>query len=368
MAASSTRPKQLHSDFSPHYSQLSSFYEASTSNVLSKPLKVLLASLQEKSNKQGLRACVAIGLSGGADSSMLLATLAPFVRQLDINLHILHIHHGLMDDADRWAEHCQSLAAYLGFQCVVLRVEVERQSGLGEEAAAREARYQAYSQYCEHHGIDDFILAHHLNDQAETLLLRLLRGTGVKGMGGMLETHRYGGVVYHRPWLGIERQVITDAAALFTELSGFAMIRDPSNLDLRYKRAAVRRLLIPGLDQAWPQWKRNLSRHARHMLDAQALLDELAEEDLQSLDLRDEARDFCLASWRELSARRQSNTLRYWLTLHDIPMPTERRLNDWLRQLREVHQLGFDRGLRLKHQNCLIVVERGRVRLCLQAD
>lgn len=368
MAASSKRPKQLHSDFSFHYSQLSSFYEAKASGVLSKPLKALLASLQKKSNKQGLRACVAIGLSGGADSSMLLATLAPLVRLLDINLHVLHIHHGLMDDADSWAKHCQSLATYLGFECAVLRVEVERQSGLGEEAAARVARYQAYSQYCENHGIDDFILAHHLNDQAETLLLRLLRGTGVKGMGGMLETHRYGGVVYHRPWLGVERQVITEAAALFTELSGFEMIRDPSNLDPRYKRAAVRRLLIPGLDQAWPQWKQSLSRHARHMLDAQVLLDELAEEDLQSLDLRDDSKDFCLASWRKLSARRQANVLRYWLTLHDIPMPTERRLNDWLRQLREVHQLGFDRGLRLKHQDCLIVVERGRVQLCFEVD
>ena len=368
MVVSSKKPKPLHSDYYPHYAQLSSFYEANASVILSKPLKALLASLQKNSNRQGLKACVAIGLSGGADSSMLLATLAPLVRQFDITLHILHIHHGLMKEADSWAEHCQSLASYLGFNCAVLRVEVERQSGLGEEAAARVARYQAYRQYCEAHGIDDFILAHHLNDQAETLLLRLLRGTGVKGMGGMLETHHYGGVAYHRPWLGVEREVITEAAAVFTELSGFDMVQDPSNLDLRYKRAAVRRLLIPGLDQAWPQWKQNLNRHARHMLDAQALLDELAAEDLQSLDLLDGARDFCLASWRELSERRQANTLRYWLTLHDIPMPTERRLRDWLRQLREVHQLGYDRGLRLQHQRCLIVVERGRVQLCFEPD
>lgn len=365
MAASSKKPKPLSSEY---YPQLSSFYEAKASNALSKSLAELLASFQKNSTKQGLKACVAIGLSGGADSSMLLAALAPLVRQFNITLHIVHIHHGLMDDADTWAEHCQALATYLGFECKVLRVEVERQSGLGEEAAARVVRYQAYSQYCQAHGIRDFILAHHLNDQAETLLLRLLRGTGVKGMGGMLEMHAYGGVDYHRPWLAIERQVITDAAAVFTKLSGFEMIRDPSNLDLRYKRAAVRRLLIPGLDRAWPQWKQNLGRHARLMLDAQTLLDELADDDLQALDLSDESKSFCLVSWRELSTRRQANVLRYWLTLHDIAMPTERRLNDWLRQLREVHQLGFDRGLRLKHQSWLIVVERGRVRLSLELD
>ncbi|MDK7178768.1 ATP-binding protein, partial [Micrococcus luteus] len=90
--------------------------------------------------------------------------------------------------------HCQALAAYLGAHCEVLRVTVARHSGLGEEAAARLARYQAYSAYCQAHQIQHFILAHHLNDQAETLLLRLLRGSGVKGMGGMQREHRYGGV------------------------------------------------------------------------------------------------------------------------------------------------------------------------------
>lgn len=362
MAASLRKPKALNSNY---YPQLVRFYEAEATSVLTKPLVALLASLQQYSTitTSVNSLSIAIGLSGGADSSMLLAALAPLVRQFQISLHIIHIHHGLMDEADDWAEHCQSLAVYFDFKCEVLRVEVEPQSGLGEEAAARVARYRAYSDYCRTHDIEHFILAHHLNDQAETLLLRLLRGAGVKGMGGMHSRHLYGGVNYHRPWLSIDRKLITDAAAIFTDLSGFAMIRDPSNLDIRYKRAAVRRLLIPGLDQAWPQWKQNLSRHARLMLEAQALLDEVAESDLQQLDLKDEDRDFCLASWRELSERRQANALRYWLALHDIPMPTERRMNDWLRQLREVHQLGYDRSLNLQHQQWRILVERGRVRL-----
>lgn len=362
MAASLKRPKAPSAHY---YPSLKSFYEAKATGVLTKPLVALLTSLQSSSvsasNEQALH--IAVGLSGGADSSMLLATLAPLLRELNITAHILHIHHGLMLDADAWAEHCQALATYLGFQCEVLRVAVDADSGLGEEAAARSARYQAYSEYCQAHQIEHFILAHHLNDQAETLLLRLLRGSGVKGMGGMLSEHYYGGVLYHRPWLALERQVIIDAAALFTELSGFEMIRDPSNLDIRYKRGALRRLLIPGLDQAWPQWKQNLSRHGRLMLEAQALLDEVAESDLAQLDLSDEGRSFCLAAWRKLSERRQANVLRYWLALHQIPMPTERRLNDWLRQLREVHQLGFDRSLTLQHQQWQILVARGRVHL-----
>ncbi|MDO5666295.1 MAG: tRNA lysidine(34) synthetase TilS [Alcaligenaceae bacterium] len=364
MAASLRKPNPLSSDI---YPQLVSFYEAKETTVLTKALVTLLASLQTSISTQGSadKLKIAIGLSGGADSSMLLATLAPLVRQFSLSLHIIHIHHGLMADADAWAEHCQSLAAYFGFQCEVLRVEVEPQSGLGEEAAARVARYQAYSDYCQIHAIQHFILAHHLNDQAETLLLRLLRGTGVKGMTGMLSAHLYGGVTYHRPWLTIDRKLITEAATVFTGLSGFTMIRDPSNLDLRYKRAAVRRLLIPGLDQAWPQWKQTLSRHAGLMSEAQELLDELAESDLQELDLKDEGRSFCLASWRQLSERRQANVLRYWLALHGVQMPTERRINDWLRQLREVHQLGFDRSLSLQHQRWRIVVMRGRVCLSL---
>ena len=355
--------KKLKELSSTYYPQLAPFYESKATAVLTKPLVALLTSLQQSSEQNSFNSKLAIGLSGGADSSMLLATLAPLVRQLNINLHIVHIHHGLMDDADAWATHCQALANYLGFECQVLPVKVEQQSGLGEEAAARVARYQAYSDYCQQQGIAHFILAHHLNDQAETLLLRLLRGAGVKGMGGMLDEHFYGAVTYHRPWLAIDRKIITTAAEKFTELSGFEMIRDPSNLDIRYKRAAVRRLLIPGLDKAWPQWKQTLSRHARMMLDAQSLLDEVAESDLQQLDLRDGGKDFCLASWRELSERSQANVLRYWLAMHNIPLPTERRINDWLRQLREVHQLGFDRGLSLKHNRWHIAVERGRVRL-----
>lgn len=345
------------------FSQLSRFYGAKETNVLTKALVEFFSSLQKKSDHQQTTTKIAIGLSGGADSSMLLAVLAPLVKHYNLSLHILHVHHGLMKDADAWAAHCQSLAAYLGFECEVIKVVVDSQSGLGEEAAARMVRYDAYKKYCQQHEIHKFILAHHLNDQAETILLRLLRGTGVRGMGGMSASHDFEGVRYYRPWLTIDRKVITDAASRFTELSGLAMIQDPSNLDIRYKRAAVRRLLIPGLNKAWPQWKQHLARHARLMNDAQALLDEVAKNDLLTLDPREKERSFCLASWRQLSQRRQANVLRYWLTLYNIQMPTERRINDWLRQLREVHQLGYDRALRLKHQSWLILVKQGRVRL-----
>lgn len=358
MVASLKKPKPLSEYYHP---SLILFYEAKSTSGLMKPLVDLLRSLQSANPTATPALRIAVGLSGGADSSMLLAAMIPMVRKFNISLHVLHIHHGLMSEADVWAEHCQALAAYLGAHCEVLRVTVARHSGLGEEAAARLARYQAYSDYCQAHQIQHFILAHHINDQAETLLLRLLRGSGVKGMGGMQREHRYGGVIYHRPWLQLERQLIMEAAARFTELSGFEMIKDPSNLDLRYKRGALRRLLIPGLERAWPQWKQTLSRHARLMAEAQALLEEVAAADLEQLDLGPGASDFSLLAWRQLSERRQAHVLRYWLSLHDIPMPTERRLQDWLRQLREVHQLGFDRSLTLQHQCYRIAVVRGRV-------
>lgn len=363
MVASLTSPKLTTSDY---YPQLDSFYADDAVKQLLAPLLDCVVAVAEQSEpdrqvNQALR--LAVGLSGGADSSMLLAVLAPVAKQLAIDLHILHIHHGLMADADAWAAHCQALASYFGFSCHVIAVKVSETKALGEEAAARLARYQAYSDYCQEHQIDNFILAHHLNDQAETLLLRLLRGAGVRGMSGMQLSHRYGGVTYYRPWLSVDRSVITRAASHFTQLSGFEMIKDPSNLDVRYKRAAVRRLLIPGLDQAWPQWKQTLNRHAALMTETQALLDEVAASDLETLDLRDEGRDFCLVRWRDLTPRRQVNVLRHWLSLHAIQMPTERRIQDWLRQLREVHQLGFDRALRLQHQDYVITVSRGRVQI-----
>lgn len=335
---------------------------------------------------------VAIGLSGGADSAMLSVCAASLAKQYHIHLHCLYIHHGLMAGADEWQQHCNELVKQLNqlffatdFNQVVfaaLVVQVDKHSGLGIEGAAREARYQAFVKYAQQHQIEHFLLAHHLNDQAETLLLRLLRGSGVRGMQGMQaeswrRTQANDGVhmsatraeeavsemevCFHRPWLMLEREHILDLAHWFEQQIQWVPVQDESNFDERYKRGVIRQYLNPVLHQFWPSWRQNLARHARLMQEAQQMMDDMAVVDFQCLEVQDQSHSFSLKAWRALPTYRQSNVLRYWLGLFNIAMPSDKRLQAWLKQLREVHQLGFDREVLLPHENYVIRVKRGRV-------
>lgn len=346
-----------------------SFLPSQASRLL-KPLADLLMMLRGQA--------VVVGLSGGADSAMLAVCVAELAKRYDISLHCLHIHHGLMENADSWQQQCQELThileevyseqisrkqAVISFASIAVHVDIH--SGLGIEGAAREARYQAFLQYAKQHHIRHFLLAHHLDDQAETLLLRLLRGSGVKGMQGMaVKTIRYVGeekIYFHRPWLGIERSAILLLADWFMQQTKWSVVQDESNLDIRYKRGVIRRYLTPTLDQYWSSWKQNLTRYARLMNETQQIIDDLSALDFQQLSPSEDRRSFCLKSWRELPVYRQPYVLRYWLNLFHIAMPTDKRLQEWLRQLREVHQLGFDREVRLVHEQSIIMVKRGRV-------
>lgn len=304
---------------------------------------------------------IALGFSAGADSAMLAVCASALSTQYAIDLRLVHIHHGLMEHADYWVERGQALAEYLDLDFTVIPVNVDRSSGLGLEAAAREARYQAFIHYAQVHHIKHFLLAHHLDDQAETLLLRLLRGSGVRGMRGMQPTIEKEGVLFHRPWLRCERSFILSLADSVAKEIDWYAVQDESNVDTAYKRGAVRVALSPALNQYWPSWKQNLARHAHLMEEAQLIVDDMAELDFKGLLPSKDQRSFCLKTWRTLPSYRQSNVLRYWLTLFDLQMPTERRLQDWLKQLREVHQLGFDREVRLAHEGRIIVVSKGRV-------
>lgn len=346
-------------------------YQASR---LLKPLADLFTDLRGQT--------VAIGFSAGADSAMLAVCAAELATQYQIQLKLIHIHHGLMSQADAWVTQAQRLAQYLTqyragslvqnladvsieaeIEFVPIYVEVDRTSGLGIEAAAREARYEAFIHYAKEQQIKHFLLAHHLDDQAETLLLRLLRGSGVRGMRGMQESIEKEGIIFYRPWLRCERMLILSLANQFAEATSWYAVQDESNLDTSYKRGAVRVELSPALNQYWPSWKQNLARHARLMEEAQAIVDDMAALDFQNLLPSDDQRSFCLKAWRTLPEYRQSNVLRYWIALFGLQMPTDRRLQDWLKQLREVHQLGFDREVRLPHEGHMIVVSKGRVRI-----
>ncbi len=306
---------------------------------------------------------IGVALSAGADSAMLALHAAHAARRLGRRLHCFHIHHGLQAGADDWLAQAHRLAGLLGADCHSRRVAVDV-DGRGMEAAARDARYAALAGLAAHAGIGHLLLAHHQDDQAETVLLRLLRGTGPLGLAAMRPVTERGGLVWVRPWLDQPRSAILDCARRFEALSGWRPVGDPSNDDGRYARAALRTGLAPVLDARWPAWRRTLARHAGQARELSDWVDEAARADWPGLDPSPDGREFSLAAWRALPAPRQAAALRHWLHALDLRMPTEARLRDWLRQLREVHALGHDRDLRLRHEDAWIVVRRGRV-LCV---
>ncbi|HWL28571.1 MAG TPA: tRNA lysidine(34) synthetase TilS [Burkholderiaceae bacterium] len=304
---------------------------------------------------------LAVGLSGGADSAMLALHAALYARRKGIELHCFHVHHGLQDTADAWQDHAHMLASLLQLPCHSYVVQVDLSNGDGIESAAREARYRALALLAGQTRIQHILLAHHRDDQAETVLLRLLRGTGPSGMAAMAPRSTRDGITYLRPWLDMARSTILDQAHHFADLSGWRPVQDPTNADDSYTRAALRERLTPALNERWPGWQGNVLRHARQSAELNEVLDEVAHQDFSTLEPSSDARSFSLAAWRRLSHGRQALVLRYWLSQLGQRMPTDARLQDIMRQLRGLHALGHDRQMQVKHGDAWIRCLKGRV-------
>lgn len=302
-----------------------------------------------------------VAVSGGADSAMLAVHAAHLARQRGVALHLLHVHHGLQKIADTWREQVHNLAQLLGVPCHSLRIQVNHAQGTGVEAAARDARYGALAEMARPLRISHILLAHHRDDQAETVLLRLLRGAGPQGLGAMAPSTSRDGLVYLRPWLGVERAHILRLADAFRDLTGWAAVLDPTNADDRYTRSAVRERLAPQLNDRWPGWQATLSRHARQSRETAEVLLEVARQDLAGLEPSQDQSSFSLAGWRKLSEGRQALVLRHWLAVQGLRMPTDARLQDLMRQMRGLHALGHDREMKVKHGDVFILCIRGRV-------
>lgn len=206
-----------------------------------------------------------IGFSAGMDSSTLLACAArsPIARKH--GLHAIHVHHGLHADADHWAEQAVAFAALFDVPCTVRRVQIDPR-GQGLEAAARSARHGVFAEVLTPEAT--LLLAHHREDQAETLLLRMLRGASVDGLGAMRPLRRCGQGWLARPWLSVSRTDISAAAKVI----GLSWIEDPANHDLRHDRSFLRQNIWPLLDQRFPALAERLARLAEH---AASVSDEL---------------------------------------------------------------------------------------------
>ncbi|WP_150302680.1 tRNA lysidine(34) synthetase TilS [Pseudomonas saliphila] len=273
-----------------------------------------------------------LGLSGGLDSMVLLEALTQLGKIHSLPPVVaIHVHHGLHPLADKWVEHCEQQCALRNISLHIKHVQLE--PGASIEAAARNARYEAFASLI---GPEDvLLLAHHLDDQLETLLFRLVRGTGLRGLTGMPPRRQLGSGQLFRPLLGWPRSELE----VWAQQQALRWIDDPANTDARFARTTLRHQILPVLRQHWPMVDASLMRLVEHVAEANSLLDERAAEDLERAQLC--AADPWLQPWSalqldvllSLSPARQNNLLRYWLQLHGKRTPDHRQSAAVLDQL-----------------------------------
>jgi tRNA(Ile)-lysidine synthase len=290
---------------------------------------------------------LAIGLSGGVDSVVLLDLLCALREARGFTLRAVHVHHGLSPNADRWADFCAALCARRKLPLAIERVAVAR-SGLGLEAAARAARRAVFARQ----GADFIVLGHHLDDQVETVLLHALRGTGLKGLAAMGEASGMVGTLrILRPLLEVARADIEAHA----RTQGLEWVEDESNGDRGFDRNFLRGEILPLLDRRMPRYREALARLARNAARAESLLAELARDDTGPLA---PGEPLPLAPLAALDDARQANALRSWLALNALAMPSEARLDEMVRQLFGARR---DRQVRIEHDGASLLRHRDQV-------
>jgi len=239
-------------------------------------------------------------------------------RFAEVNILAVHINHGLQADADKWQQHCKNICRELkvNFESIKLNLAIPKGESL--EAYAREARYAAIRTVMQ--ADDMLLLAQHADDQAETVLLQALRGSGVKGLAAMPKIVRNETTWQARPMLSISRKQIDD----YANQHALNWIDDPSNKEIRFDRNFLRHQIIPDLKQRWPAMAETLSRVALHQADADQLMTELAELDWCICKVRNSDNPNGLSSiaMTRLSQARQRNLLRYWIAqCCESPLP-----------------------------------------------
>lgn len=271
---------------------------------------------------------IAVAASGGRDSTALLHMTARAALdgalsadnaklQAPLEVWALHVHHGLMPQADAWLEQLQAQCARWARRGLPVRFKATRLQGApakGEsvEAWARKERYQALARMALQEGASTVLLAHHRRDQAETLLLQALRGAGAAGMAGMPREVVRDGVTWVRPWLEMPREAIE----AYVKTHRLRVIEDPSNSDSRFARNRLRLKVWPALLEAFPHAEVALAGAAQRLHEADVCAQAMASVDALHCLMSHgscEGRVLKIAAWRELPAQRQTNLLRFWL-------------------------------------------------------
>ena len=274
-----------------------------------------------------------IAFSGGVDSSALLNICARLAQRFSLNLRALHVNHGWSTEAARWEDFCRREACRAGIAFSSTRLTGEDSMVVKGEAEAREGRYRWLRDQVSEDGV--LLTAHHGDDQAETLLFRLMRGASVNGLGSIRPLSEVADLTILRPLLGCSRQEILE----YVQTRKLDYLIDPSNSNTAYDRNFLRHQVIPTFEKRWPRAKPILARTAQSLCEAQALLDEVALDDLARCKQVDHGcRFFVLDAISRkalltLSERRQQNALRFWLRETGGITATEKALAEFIRQL-----------------------------------
>jgi tRNA(Ile)-lysidine synthase len=263
-----------------------------------------------------------VALSGGIDSVFLLYVFAALREQRGLGLSALHVNHGLSANADHWTDFCVKLCAELAIPLRVSRVKVNKINGEGLENSARQARYREFAMS----GAEVMVLAHHRDDQIETLLSQIMRGSDVHNLAGMQSVSRKQEQYLWRPLLQISKAQIK-AAMQQNQLSN---IEDESNLDCKYLRNFLRNQIIPQLIEFDGLVENRLIQSVTSLQEACALNDELAELDLAAVETTG---GLSKNKFLELSLLRQHNLLCYFIRIQQQGLPSKRRLMEFIRQV-----------------------------------
>jgi tRNA(Ile)-lysidine synthase len=306
---------------------------------------------------------IAVALSGGLDSVVLLDTVCNAQAKNSNNttqIFAFHIHHGLQKPADDWFVFCEKLAKkyQIHFDFRLLHLAGQDEGNI--EARARAGRYEALAELCEEYAIPDLLLAHHQNDQAETVLLQLMRGAGVAGLSAMPERrkieHGQWPITLWRPLLGQTRAELES----YAKEHKLKWIEDPSNRDRKYRRNAIRKDIIPRLEKIQPDVLPNLARSANLLSEAQGLLDRLATQDGKAILIGLELKLKPLLQLQKADLPAANNLLRYWLKSNGLAMPSQERLASWWRDLLSVKP---DAQLEWAHDEKTIRLWRGQLQV-----
>ena len=261
---------------------------------------------------------VCVALSGGIDSTALLAALAE-ARPAGLRMRALHVDHGLHPNAARWSAHCRKLARLLGVSLKVISVSVTRKRGVSVEEAARTARYRCFAGHLR--AGEALLTAHTRDDQLETVLLQLFRGSGLPGLAAMPAVAPLGPGTLVRPLLARSRAELE----AWVRMRGLAWIEDDTNLDERFDRNYLRRRVLPSVRERWPGVAAAVARTARHAAEAQGLLAALARADLERAS---DGASLSAKSLRALPLERRRNVLRLWIASGGRTLPDTRRLEE----------------------------------------